>query len=432
MVTSVQVGKQRANLIAKQRAILNRAAAENRDENTEEKSEYENLEAEISALEDRIAKLESLESREDDLGKSNDEKENRDEVDGEDENRDDDEDRKRNRRSAWSRPEPVQSRAASKEYRKAYSQYLKTASMPAEFRDVTVTGGDGGQYLVTPVQLSKDVVIALNNLCFVRQLANVEQVNQAVSLGCPRIATDVSDSDWTTEVGALTPDSSFGPDRRDLTPRLLSKAILISMQELAVSNNVEKIVMDRLAYKHAVAQEKAFLRGNGTSTGPLGVFTASSSGISTARDVTASSTTAFNADDLLNVVYGIPSQYQQSKAFGWIMHRDAVKMARKLKSAVGDYLLQPGISQDRGDTLCGYKLYQSEYAPNTFTSGLYVGILGDFNFYKIAELNGEYGGYNVQVLKERYADTNQIGYIQRQWLDAMPVLENAFARLKLA
>jgi len=38
----------------------------------------------------------------------------------------------------------------------------------------------------------------------------------------------------------------------------------------------------------------------------------------------------------------------------------------------------------------------------------------------------------VQVLFEKYADTNQIGYIGRMKTDGMPTLEEAFVRLNCA
>ena len=70
----------------------------------------------------------------------------------------------------------------------------------------------------------------------------------------------------------------------------------------------------------------------------------------------------------------------------------------------------------------------SEYVPNTFTSGQYVGILGDFSYYWIADAFD----MTIQRLTELYAETNQMGLITRWSTDAMPVLENAFARVKLA
>ena len=70
----------------------------------------------------------------------------------------------------------------------------------------------------------------------------------------------------------------------------------------------------------------------------------------------------------------------------------------------------------------------SEYAPNTFTTGLYVGIIGDFSRYWIVDSLQ----LQFQRLVELYAATNQVGCIGRAETDAVPVLAEAFARVKLA
>jgi HK97 family phage major capsid protein len=57
-----------------------------------------------------------------------------------------------------------------------------------------------------------------------------------------------------------------------------------------------------------------------------------------------------------------------------------------------------------------------------------VAAYGDYSKYFIADaLDME-----IQVLDQLYAATNQMGYILRKETDGMPVLEEAFARLKLA
>ena len=73
-------------------------------------------------------------------------------------------------------------------------------------------------------------------------------------------------------------------------------------------------------------------------------------------------------------------------------------------------------------------IHASEYAPNTFTTGLYVGIVGDWSQYWIADALD----MTVQRLVELYAATNQVGLIGRMESDGMPVLGEAFARVTLA
>jgi len=58
---------------------------------------------------------------------------------------------------------------------------------------------------------------------------------------------------------------------------------------------------------------------------------------------------------------------------------------------------------------------------------LYVGLIGDLSYYWIADQMG----VQIQRLQELYAMTNQDAFVGRLACDAMPVLENAFARVKM-
>jgi HK97 family phage major capsid protein len=69
----------------------------------------------------------------------------------------------------------------------------------------------------------------------------------------------------------------------------------------------------------------------------------------------------------------------------------------------------------------------SEFAPSTMTTGLYVGLIGDLSYYWIADQMG----VQIQRLQELYAMTNQDAFVGRLACDAMPVLENAFARVTM-
>ena len=66
-------------------------------------------------------------------------------------------------------------------------------------------------------------------------------------------------------------------------------------------------------------------------------------------------------------------------------------------------------------------------APNTATTAQYVGIVGDFSYYWLAEALQ----FELQRLDELYAESNQVGFIGRLEADGMPVLAEAFARVKL-
>lgn len=297
----------------------------------------------------------------------------------------------------------------------------------AEIRALEAADDTEGGYMVPPEQFVADLIKAVDDATFIRGLATVNQLTSGDSMGRPSLDTDPADSDWTSELAVGSEESSMAFGKRTLTPHALAKYIKVSKTLIRrAAMGVEPLVRERLAYKQGITQEKAFLTGSGAGQ-PLGVFTADASGISTGRDVsTDNTTTAFTADGLINAKYSLKGGYLANAR--WIFHRDAVKMLSKLKDGDGQYLWSGSMLTGDPDRLLGMPVLTSEYAPNTFTTGLYVGILGDFRYYWIAE------ALNVQIerLNELFALTNQVGFVMRSELDGMPVLEEAFARVTLA
>jgi len=160
----------------------------------------------------------------------------------------------------------------------------------------------------------------------------------------------------------------------------------------------------------------------------MGVFTAATAGfgISTSRDVaTGNAATAFTTDGLMEALYSLKGQYHALAT--WIFHRDAIKRLRKLKDGEGQYIWNPDMKGGQPDMVLGRPYKMSEYCPNTFTTGKYVGIIGDFKNYWIADALS----MRIQRLNELYAATNQVGFIGRLESDGMPTLEEAFSRVTL-
>jgi HK97 family phage major capsid protein len=252
----------------------------------------------------------------------------------------------------------------------------------------------------------------------------VFSVPNAETLGQVSLEADPADPTWTTELLIGSEDSTMAFGKRTLTPHPLAQFIKVS-NTLLRKTDAERLVRERLAYKIAVVAESAYMTGTGSGQ-PLGIFVTSSDGIPSTRNTTAASTTVFTADELVNVKYALKPQYRGPAS--WILHRDVVKYCAKLKDGEGRYLLQPmGFAGQMAETILGIPFNESEYAPSTFTSGLYLAALGDWSFYYIADSLD----ISIQRLVELYAATNQTGFISRYEGDGMPVLGEAFSRLIL-
>lgn len=295
-----------------------------------------------------------------------------------------------------------------------------------ESRGLTAGTDIKGGFTLTPQEFIAQLLVNVKNKVFMRQLATVIPLNGSSSCGIPTLDTDVGDADWTPEVKLVAEDDSLAFGKRELRPHPLSKLVKISEPLLRNSAlPIEGIVNDRMAYKFAVPMEKGYLTGDGVGK-PLGVFTASPDGVPTSRDVSTDMTaTEMTSDGLINVKYSLKAQYMTTAS--WLFHRDAIKQIAKLKTGDGYYIFELADKPGVPDMLLGRPMIMSEYAPNTFTTGQYVGMFADFSFYWIADSLA----LQVRRLNELFALTNQIGIIGRMESDGMPVLAEAYARIKL-
>ena len=309
---------------------------------------------------------------------------------------------------------------------KAWSAFLRTGAIQPELRALQADADASGGYYTSPQQFINRLIQAIDDQVFIREWATKNTVISSQSLGVPTLAADPADADWTSELGTGNEDTAMSFGKRELSPKPLAKRIKVSRKLLRLSPDVDSLVIARLAYKFGITFEKAGMTGSGANQ-PLGVFTASNDGISTGRDVsTGNTTTSIQTDGLIEAKYTLKAGYWPRAK--WVFHRDAVKQLAKLQDDQGHYLWQPSMQLGQPDMISGIPLAVSEYAPNTFTTGLYVGILGDFSYYWIADALD----FSIQRLEELYAATNQTGFIGRLESDGMPVLEEAFVRVKLA
>jgi HK97 family phage major capsid protein len=279
--------------------------------------------------------------------------------------------------------------------------------------------------LTAPMEFVEQLIQGLNDVLFMQNICHrTPSLGAAQSLGFPYRKTAASDAEWTTEVAESTAEQALQYGRREFKPNRMTKLIRLSRLLVAHSNLAPTAVLEEMQRVLAVTKEKAYMTGNGTGK-PLGIFTASNDGIPTTRDIAAASATAVTTDDLLNVKYSLKGQYHPRAQ--WIMHRDLVKTIAKLKDKNDQYIWQPSTQAGQPDRLFGHAVNMSEYAPNTYTAGLYAAVLGDFQYYWIMDADE----LMLQVLKEKYATSNQVGYLFDYFGDGAPVCGEAFARLKM-
>lgn len=386
---------QRKKLIDDARALVERAEKEDRDLSADEREQYDKLLAkaqEIQARVERIQKLKELE---------------------------------RDQMMAYA-PTPGAAKGDTVKAppeMEAYRQFLMYGKVVAPQGALRADVDPEGGYLIPEAEADR-LLQAVDDQVFIRQFATIDRITTSDSLGYPSLDADPDDADWTDELNTGNEDSSMAFGKRTLTAHPLAKRIRISNKLLRLAPKVEAKVRERLSYKFGITMEKAYLLGDGAQK-PLGVFVASNDGIPAGRDVTSATVGTITGDDFINTKYQLKAQYHDRGV--WILHRNVMSELVKLKDNNGQYIFREGLRSGEPDTLLGRPVYMSEYAPGTITSGAYVAIFGDFSMYNILDSLA----IRIQRLNELYAETNQTGFIGRYEGDGMPVLAEAFARLKV-
>ena len=325
------------------------------------------------------------------------------------------------------------------EYYRAWRSYIRRADgdlgvLRNARATLQVNDDVGGGYLVPPPLYVKKLLKNVDDMVAMRGAATKFQLGTAQSMGCPTLDNSGSDPDKCIELyfGDEDTDMAFGG--RELTPHDFAKYVKISKKLVRVVPNVESLVRERMAYKFSTVMENKYCNGS-LNNEPLGVFTESDLGISDSQDFdcASGSVTDWSADDLIDFVHTLKMQYWGAAKI--LVHRNFMNITRKIVGSVGGEYLWPaygtGLEKNIVFQLLGFPLIISDYAPSTYNGAgddVYAAIIGDFSFYWIADgLN-----MSIEVLKELGAATNQNYYVGRLESDGMPVLEEAFVRMKLA
>jgi HK97 family phage major capsid protein/HK97 family phage prohead protease len=367
-------------------------------ENSETRSEYSRLDAEFERLSgdiDKIKRRETLDQREVMLSQS--------------------------QRS------PIKPTPERAERREEPESFGEKREMEYFQRALSMDGGSGDQagYLISPTMMGKIITKAKDDTPIIAA-CDTMMVEKAASIMLPTLESDPADPTWTSELRIGAEDTEMGFQGRALSPHPLAQYIKISKKLIEASvDNVNALVEDRMGYKFSLVQENGICNGTGANQ-MLGVFVNSTHGLGTDRDCSTHNTaTQVKADNLIEMIYTLKAGYLRNSIWAW--HRDAIRQIRQLKTGDGQYLLSVGLTENAPDKIIGRPLMISEFVPHTFTSGQYVGILGDWKYYKIAVAKNT----TFEILRELFALSNQIAVVARAELDGMPSISEAFVRCKM-
>ncbi len=301
------------------------------------------------------------------------------------------------------------------------------ALSPEEHRSLVTGNPEQAGYLNSPQEFVQQLIERVRDEVFIEKESTGHTTTNANGLGFPSLEVYPDQISMISEIGAAPEDTAIKFGKREFKPHLAKKLIKISDKMLRADGmDAEAIVLNAVTYIIGITKEYMFMLGSGNQE-PLGLFVASDKGIPTGRDISTDMTaTDFTPDALKNVKYSLKSQYM--KTAKWLFHRDGVRQIAKLKDGEGRYMFETANQVGAVDQLLGRPMMMSEYVPNTFTASQYVGMFGDFSKYWTVNSMA----LRILRLNELYAATSEVGFRFEVEFDGMPVLSEAFTRIKTA
>ena len=308
---------------------------------------------------------------------------------------------------------------ASDAYKKAFwAQARSRDGVAPELRNDLQIGTDSeGGYLV-PDEFEHTLVQALNEENIIRNHARVITTSNGLHK-IPIVAAHGSAA-WMEEEDAYTAsDETFG--QVNLDAHKVGTLIKVSEELLQDSAfDLEAYMNEEFTRRIGDKEEDAYLNGDGSHK-PTGIF----NGTGGAQvGVTAASTTAITADEVIDLFYSLKAPYRKNAI--WILNDATVKAIRKLKNGAGDYLWQPALKDGDVPTILGRPYFTSQFAP-TIEAGAKVMAFGDFSYYWI----GDRQGISFKRLNELYAGNGQVGFLASKRLDGKLVLPEAIKVLQM-
>lgn len=300
----------------------------------------------------------------------------------------------------------------------SFRQYLMTG----ETRGLQVGDNTKGGYLTTK-EFVNEIIKNETELAPFRGLATVRSTSKK-AIQIPRRTAQFA-AVWASELSTRTETDGLRYGLHEVPNHEMVAVVDVTNDMLEDSDfNIEAEIQMEISEQFAVAEAGAFITGSGTGK-PWGVT------IDTAgTTINSGSNGDFDADDLIDLLYGLKGVYQANASFGF--NRVTMRKARKLK-ANNEYVWAPSdtypnnITRGAAPTILGRPYYIFPEMQDTGTTGNISVVCGDFrrSYIVVDHLD-------MQVLRDPYtqAGTGIVRYWARRRVGGQIRVGEAIRRLK--
>lgn len=350
--------EKRAEQKAVMEALVGKADTENRALSEEEIAQFDAAEAEIRAIDKAIDLAQRL----------------------------------RNVKDIESRT--AEDRATAEE--KAFADYVLGKVSELRAGEQNMSMGNNGA--IIPTSIANRIIKAVKDRCPILAGATIYNVKGTLKVpvwGKANTTHDIAVG-YQTEFTDITADSGAFTSI-DLGGYLAGALVLIGRSvENNGAFNVVDFIVAQMAEEIATWIEGQLLAGTGSS--------AAQGALNTTTAVTAASSTAVTADELIELQASVKQAYQQRAC--WTMHPATFTALRKLKDNNGRYLLQDDITGEFPYRLLGKPVYLSDNMPVMAASAKAI-LYGDYSGLSVNFREN----ISIEVLREKYATQHAIGVV---------------------
>lgn len=265
---------------------------------------------------------------------------------------------------------------------------------------------------IVPTEMSQAIIDLREQYGMARRLVRVVPMGSD-SLLVPRRTGGVTAYFVGENVEVTASDKSW--DQVQLNVKKLGALCKLSLEyaEDAIIDVAADLANEQ-AYAFAVKEDDCWLNGDGTSTygGMFGIrvkiidgnHTASAINAATGHDTFAE----IDADDLLSIIGALPV-FAEANA-KWLCSKRAKALVFDALTAAAGGNNMADLAGRRVNAYLGDEIVVSQKMPTVTTTlaNLSMLLYGDFS---MSSTMGDRRGFNVQVLRERYAEFGQIGVL---------------------
>jgi HK97 family phage major capsid protein len=287
------------------------------------------------------------------------------------------------------------------------------------------TAGQGG--VLVPVTLRNNIIEKLHYISPMRQLATVIN-DMPAALDMP-YDNALPTTYWVGESVAITPSGATFA-KKQLVPYKLAGLDPFSYESLvdtAVSPDLQKLVEDRFAVALALAENAAFVSGDGSAK-PFGFR---SSDIS--PNVVTGNTTAGNLayTDVNNLLFGVPTAYRNLGTF--VTSSKGLQLIMGIKDTAGRPIYLPGQSGLQNasyDTFLNRPIRIVDEIPTNLGTGtneteLWYGVFSMYWIGNRGAMRTDYGTNGTDFAQD------QISLRMIERVAGRPFLDEAWAKMNI-